>query len=363
MLTLALLLSSLSAQPAEGAPVLDLEATSRHAIDEAAGLRGEEWATGLAPAAITLADDARVKRFVGALAGGIVGAGLAMALLPLGDAGSSGCGGFCSTVTPLHGFFASLAPLLAMTGAFTGWQVMGGDGAFAATAATILPAGLLLSLLLLVLPADQSTVWAAMPELVTGLVMVAALSAAVLDWRERQLDALGERRDLGSAPGVRVAAEVGMNLLGLATTTALVLIATSSASVTGGVVSTALGVTLSTVGLIGTTLATWGVHRALHGRGSFASSILGFLLGAAVGGGVALLAALGSSTHSSFTSDFTVMEEIMAIEVPAVAVLVASSLALEWSHTAVVGESTGPSLQLGGGPVAGGAMLSAGLRF
>jgi hypothetical protein len=353
------LLVSLSAQPAQGA--LDLEAVTQHAVDDAAGLEGDEWATGRPPANITVGDDARVKRFVGALAGGIVGAGLAMALLPLGDAGGGGCT-FCSTITPLHGFLGALAPLLAMTGAFTGWQLMGGDGAFASTAASMLPAGLLLSLLFLVVPSDQSTVWKAMPELLTGLVMVSALSAVVLDVRERQLDALGSRRTQGSAPGVRVAAEVGMNLLGVATTTAMVLIVSTSTSFNGSL-AIGLGVTLATLGLVGTTLATWGVHRGLHGHGSFASSILGFLLGAAVGGGTALIAALGASTHVSSASDFSFMEVMLAVEAPAVAMLVASSLALEWSHTAAIGESTGPSLQLGGGPVAGGAMVSAGLRF
>jgi hypothetical protein len=361
MLSLVVLVS-LGAGAGDVPPARTLEADGQRAIDEAAGLRGDDWAAPGGPAqnALTLADDARVKRFVGALAGGIVGAGLAMALMPLGDVGVTSCA-FCSTVTPLHGFFGVLAPLLAMTGAFTGWQVMGGDGAFASTAAALLPASLVTALLLLIVPADQSRIGSALPELLTGLVMLSAFSALVLDWRQNQLEALGQHRDEASAPGLRVAAEVGMNVLGLATTTALVAVLASTVAVGGGVAGIALTVALGAVGVVGTALATWGVHRGLHGQGSFASSLLGLLVGAALGGGVALVAALGSGTHSG--ADFSTIETVLAVEVAAVSVLASSALALEFSHTSILGERAGVSVQVGGAPVAGGAMLAAGLRF
>ncbi len=308
-----------------------------------------------------MADDARVKRFVGALAGGIVGAGLAMALLPAADGGGS-CA-FCSTVTPLHGFLGAMAPLLALTGAYAGWQVMGGDGAFAATAAAMLPAGLLTALLLLIVPFDQTGIRSSLPQVITGLVVLSALTAVVLDWRQNTREGLGRLRDEGSAPGERVAAEVGMNVLGLASSTGLVALLASTIGGSGSVAATALTITVGALGVVGTALSTWGVHRALHGRGSFASSLLGLLVGAAVGGGVALLASLGTSFHSGLGADFGTVETILGVEVAAVAVLAASSLALEISHTVAVGERSGVALQVGGAPVPGGGLVSAGLRF
>ena len=89
------------------------------------------------PAPPKASDDARVKRFLGALAGGVVGLGGAMALMPLGDA--TGCfGGPC--VSFLHGLVGVFAPLLSLGGAWLGYEIMGGDGGLLTPAIALPPA-------------------------------------------------------------------------------------------------------------------------------------------------------------------------------------------------------------------------------
>ncbi len=312
-----------------------------------------EWVHPRPVAEVRVSDDGRVKRFVGALVGGLVGAAATMALQPLGDMPS------VSVVSPLQGFLTLLTPLMTMTGAFVGYQVMGGDGGFLTAWASMLPAGLALSLLLFTVPPELRSVDAFMPQVVTGLVLLSAASALALELRARQLEGLGARRGEGSASAGRVAAEGIVTLLALLASIAQAAIGVALVSSFPGnaVVGTALGV----LGAGGTALTTWGVHRSSGGKGSLLASVLGLLLGA---GGGALAATLTVfATAGRFGSPLGTLGPLIAIAIPSITTTVSSTLAIEWSHTMAVGEAETAGVSLGAAPTAGGAMVSAGLRF
>ncbi len=331
----------------------DVERQARAAIDRAAGFDHEWVPDGHPVADVKVNDDARVGRFVGALAGGLVGAAATMALLPLGDD--------ATPFSAVHGFLSALAPLLTMTGAFVGYQIMGGDGAFAVTSAAMLPAGLALVLLLLTVPPELNSVRGLLPQVLTGLVLLAAGSALALDLRQRQLERLGSARQAGSASAGRVAAEAALGALAVSAAAALV----------GGVValggSAALGIGFGIVlgagGLAGAAAASWGVHAALRGKGSYGAALGGLVVGAVGGALVAFVGALNSSSRGGVFGPASILATIAALEVPAITAMMFSALGLELSHTTAVGEESAASVTVGGAPMPGGAMLAAGVRF
>jgi hypothetical protein len=314
-----------------------------------------EWVRAAPLAEVKVNDEARVKRFVGALAGGLVGAAATMAWLPLGDAP----GAF--VISPVQAALTFLTPLMALTGAFLGYQVMGGDGGLVTSWASILPAGLALSLLLFTVPPELGSVAAFMPQVATGVVLLAAVSALALDLRERQLGVLGSRRAEGSAPGARVAAEGLLTLVSLAASIFQAALGIAFAgSLEGRIV---LGVGLGALGAAGTALTTWAVHRSVNGKGSLLASALGLFLGAGGGALAATLTLFAVAPSSRLGSSLGTLGPLIAIAVPTLAATMTSTLAIEWSHTNAVGSDDTASLSFGAAPTAGGAMVAAGLRF
>ncbi len=330
----------------------DVERQARAAIDRAAGFTREWVPAPSQPPEVRVNDEGRVSRFVGALVGGLVGAAATMAFVPL--AGSTTP---FPSLTPGQGVLGIFAPLATMVGAFVGYQVMGGDGGLIAPALMVIPAGLAMALLFLALPREADTMRTLTPALVTSLVLLAAGSALALDFRQGQLEALGARREEGSARPGRVAAEVMINLLALAASTGLFALALGLGGGSGvGVVT---GISLAVLGGLGAAAATWGVHTGLGGKGSYLASLLGLLAGGSGGLLVTLFAALASSGAPVRGGVAT----LVAVEVPVLAAVMASAVALEWSHTTAVGEAEGPRFSVGGAPTLGGAMLTAGVRF
>ncbi len=331
----------------------DVERQARAAIERAAGF-DREWLPSAErqPVEIKVNDEGRVSRFVGAFVGGLVGAAATMAFLPLVDAG-----GVFRSVTPAEGALGLFTPLAVMLGAFAGYQVMGGDGGLVAPAMMIIPAALVMMLLLSALPAQVDTLPTLMPAVLASVGLLAAASAFALDFRQGQLDALGARRAEGSARVGRVAAEVLVNVLALAATGALFAAALgiSSGSTVGGVVAISLGV----LGGAGAAAATWGVHLSLGGKGTYLAALLGLLAGAGSG----LLVALLAGPATAFAPLRGSVAVLYAVEAPVLAAVMASSVALEWSHTSAVGEEDGPRFSVGGAPTVGGAMVTAGVRF
>jgi hypothetical protein len=332
----------------------DLEPEAREAAERAAQPEAEWLPPGRPIAEVKVNDDARVKRFVGALAGGVVGAGVTMAFSPLTG------GGGVPFLTTGQSVIGLVTPLTTIAGAFLGYQLMGGDGALLAPVLALVPAGLATALLLFTVPTRPDSVSALLPTVLTGLVLLAAGSALVLDQRQRQLEGLGAARTRGMAGAGRVLAETVLNLLALAATTATVALAIALGS--GTTVAGAIGISLGIAGTAGSAAVTWATHRGLGGKGSYASAIIGVLAG--LGGGllVTLVAALSSPGLLGFGLKGNVAA-LLSIEVPVLAGVLVAPIALEWSHTSSVGAAEGPAVSLGGSPMPGGAMLTAGLRF
>lgn len=300
-------------------------------------------------------DDARVKRFMGALAGGIVGAGLGLAMMPLGD---SGCvfGGVC--VTSWQSIAAVLTPLLALGGTWAGFQLLGGDAGLLATSATALPAGILAALMLLSTPSNALQLRDFTPFLIGSLAALVGLSSLALELRARQVEGLLGRTEQGSSPVGRVLLET-LVTAGIAATTGLFL-GLTGATCYGGTGCTVAVVSLGVLSVIGLAPTTWGLHKAMRGQGSLLSAFVGLLM--AVGASAIVIPlSVGTSvaTSSSIRSTAGIL---IAVESVAIGSMVMSSVALEWSHTEHVG-SAGVQVSLSGGPIQGGAAVGAALRF
>jgi len=110
----------------------------------------------------------------------------------------------------------------------------------------------------------------------------------------------------------------------------------------------------------GVAAATWGVHKAMGGRGSFVSALSA--LGA---GGALTFAAVGllvAAQGSSFNAVRSTGAGILAVELGIVSALFLPTLALEWSHTDAVSAKL-PQFSFGAAPTSQGGMVSAGVRF
>lgn len=302
-------------------------------------------------------DDVRVKRFLGAFTGGVVGLGASLALMPLGD--SLGCfGGPC--VSFLHGLVGTFAPLLALGGAWIGFGLMGGEGGLLTPSLALAPAFLVaLALLSVARDADSNTALSLMPYLITSGVFLAGGAALALDLRARQLSSLGGAASWGMASAGRVAVTSLVNALtstGTGFLVALLFAATQFTPI--GPVVAILG---AAGGSLGVAAAGWGVHRAMNGRGSYLSSLTGLGLGWVVTmGGLGLYAlSQGGFTFSPIRNTAGLL---MLVELGVASALFAPTLALEWSHTNAV-EASLPKFSFSAAPIAQGGMVSAGMRF
>lgn len=310
------------------------------------------------PPAPVIPDDARVKRFLGAFTGGVVGLGATLALMPLGDA--LGCfGGGC--VSFVHGLVGLFAPLMALGGSWLGFELMGGDGGLVTPVVALAPAILVsLGLLSIAREVDATTVIRMMPYLITAGVFLAGGAALALDLRARQVSSLGAAQSWGKANAGRVA--ITSLVSGLATAGVAfgsgVLFALSYTSP----VFLALGFATALAGSFGVAAASWGVHRALNGRGTYVSSLAGLSLGMLATAAGAGLFALSQGGFSSFSPVRNSAATILLVELGVAAALFAPVLALEWSHTNAIQASL-PTFSLSAAPTPNGGMVAAGLRF
>ena len=302
-------------------------------------------------------DDARVKRFLGALSGGVVGLGASLALMPLGDA--VGCfGGPC--VSFLHGLIGTFAPRLALGGAWLGFELLGGDGGLVTPSIALAPAVLLaLALLSVARDADANTALALMPYLITSGLFLAGGAALALDLRARQLSSLGGASGWATASPGRVALSVLVTAL--AGTGAGLVSVLLSLLANFTVIGPILAVVGAVTGTVGTAAAAWGVHRAMNGRGSFLSALSGLGLAWVVAFAGAGLFALAQGGFA-FSPVRNTAGVLLVTELSIASAVLAPTLALEWSHTNAI-EASLPTFSFGAAPTPQGGMLSAGMRF
>lgn len=304
-------------------------------------------------------DDARVKRFLGALAGGVVGLGGSMALMPLGNGGCFG--GPC--VSFVHGLVGLFAPLLSLGGAWLGYELLGGDGGLL-TPVLALPPAILIALGLLSIAGaqDANTALALAPFLVASGAFLVGGAALSLDSRSRQLERLGAAASWGKAAAGRVAVT--------SLVTAVSVLAAAGFSVLLFAVGqySALGLVLTTVGALagtfGAAAAAWGVHRGMDGRGTFGSALVGL--------GIAWLttfAGLGLYALSQSSGGFpgfnplrNTSGTILFAELVVASATFLPVLALEWSHTNAV-EASMPKFSFSAAPLPQGGMVAAAVRF
>jgi hypothetical protein len=305
----------------------------------------------LPAAAPHVSDDARVKQFLGAFAGGLVGFGAMIALMPL-DQTLVGCIG---CVGPFQILLTALAPVVSMTAAWAVHAALGGQGGVLAPYMAFLPAVLVAMVILnIAKDIDPSTTVGHLPFVAAAGFFLAGGSALALDLRGRQLDGLGgSARGWGGADAARVSV---VTLVSAATSTIGALL-----SALLGALNPFLGIAAGFVQSVGVAAAAWGTHKAMHGRGT---------LGAALGGiGLGGLVTLGSVglylLAQSFTSTSTLRSTagaMMSVEVGVVSAMFAGTLALELSHTMEV-QNAMPKFQIGAAPLRDGGMVSAGMRF
>lgn len=309
------------------------------------------------PALPKTSDDARVKRFLGALTGGVVGLGASLALMPLGD--GTGCfGGPC--VSFVHGLVGTFAPLLALGGAWLGFELMGGDGGLLTPSLALGPALLVaLALLSVARDMDSNTALSLMPYLIASGAFLAGGAALALDLRARQLSLLGGAAGWAKAPPGRVALTALVTAL-TATATGFVtalLVAVAQFSALGPI----LGIISAATGTLGVAAAGWGVHRAMGGRGTFLSALAGLGVGWVVtlaGAGLYALSQ-GGFTFSPIRNTSGV---VMLVELGIASAVFAPTLALEWSHSNAI-EASLPTFSFSAAPINQGGMVAASMRF
>lgn len=314
------------------------------------------------PPAPKVGEDARVKRFLGALAGGVIGLGSSLALMPLGDA--VGCfGGPC--VSFVHGLVGVLAPLLSVTGAWLGFELMGGDAGLLTPLAALVPAVLIalgFSTIVGLQSSTSTSLVSLVPLLVASGAFLAGFAALSLDARSRQLENLGAAASWGKAGAGRVAV------------TALVALLTggAAAAVSGllfvlgqyGPLSAVLTAVGATAGTLGAAAAVWGVHRGMSGKGTLGSALAGYGLGwLATAAGLTLFALSQSVNVFSGTGLVrSSADTILFVELVAVSAVFLPVIALEWSHTNAI-EASMPKFSFSAAPMPQGGMVAAAMRF
>lgn len=301
------------------------------------------------------ADHGRVRRFLGAFLGGVVGFGVPLALAPVFS-----CAGGVSCLGAGHLALAFSSPLLGLTGSVAGYVAAGGR-ASAAGLGAIFPAALTtLGVMGAMSQMDPALLTSWLPAAIAGGAVLSLTSAALLTWRE---DATAE---LDEAPGttatrVRVAATI-------AASTAMAL--AGFVAVIGGTLACSYGcsatmaLTLSTLLLAGHAYATWAVHRALGGRAPAWSPLLLMALDLAATGLVVLAAWLPGSTFGGFSEGARNGLAVFTAATAAVAGLsIAPMLVFEALHTHALRSSKAGALHVGVAPAPGGGLVTAGLAW
>ena len=338
---------------ADAAPPAPLQRTP---VDAAAATPSSEafnFDTFEDPVAPKVADDARIKQFLGALAGGAVGFGAVMAFVPLTQLPAAP---FCTTcITPGSGILSALAPVAGVLGAWGGHALMGGRAGPLAPFAALAPA-LLAALAMTVLASEMelTTVIAHVPLLVGAGAILAGGAAFALDARARSLGALGAASSLGSASAVRSA----MTVLVASLTTA----GAGLLSVLAGVLNPILGVTAGFLQSVGVAAATWGTHKALNGRGTFLAALAGVGLAGVVAASALGMVVLAQSSFRFGSVLSSTAAIVIGMEAAIAAGMFIPTLALDLSHTQSVQDAL-PRIQFTAAPVNQGAMVGAMARF
>ncbi len=312
------------------------------------------------PPPVQTPDDARVRRFLGAFSGAVVGLGATLSLMPLGDASCfSGFGGGC--VSALHVLSGTLAPLMALGGAWLGFEIMGGDAGLVTPVIALAPAILVaLALLSVAREVDATSIISLMPYVIASGAFLAGGAALALDLRARQIGNLGGAASWGKASAGRVAVTglvTALSSTGAALLTALLFVAANYTAL--GPVLAVLGAATGSIGVAG---AAWGVHRAMNGRGTFLAALTGLGLGWLVTLGGGALFALSQGGFTSFSAARNTGGTLLLAELGLAAAIFSPLLALEWSHTNAVEESL-PKFSFSAAPIPQGGMLAAAVRF
>lgn len=296
-----------------------------------------------------IGDEKRVQRFLGALAGGLVGFGAVTAFVPLAE--TQGCFGCIGAGQVLLGI---ASPVVGVLGAWLGSWLMGGEAGPMTGFMAMIPALLVaLGLAVAANAMDLRTTAQHVPFIVIAGAFLAGGAALALDVREQQLARLGRAHSWGGASASRITLTSATSALSGALAAFL--------SVALGVLNPVAGIVGGVVQSFGVAAATWGVHRALGGRGTFGASLGAFGLGGALTfAAVGLM--LAAQSGSAFNSLRSTSAPVLAIELGAVAALFLPALALEWSHTDAVAARL-PKLSIGAAPTSQGGMVSAGLQF
>ena len=310
------------------------------------------------PVPPTVSDDARVKRFLGAFTGGVLGLAATMALMPLGDSSCFVFGRGC--VAPGQVVLGAVAPFVSAFGSWLGYTIAGGEGGVLTPFIAMVPAGVLALVLSLVASsAGADTVGALMPYFITSGVLLSGGAALALDLRSRQFARLGRASSWAAAPAGRVAVTSLVSMLtvgaGIGATGLVSALCRDGACI-------ALDVVLASAAVIGAAAAVWGVHAAMGGRGSFLSALASMAIGTLVTFGAAALYA-GGISFSSTGAIRPTASLMVAVEVGMISGIFLPALTLEWSHANAI-EASMPSFSFGAAPMSGGGGMVAGtMRF
>lgn len=290
--------------------------------------------------------DRRVKRFLGAMAGSLLGF---TATAGLSAFAGTPCPSWCATPGQLG--LALLAPFVAAVGAWAGHSLLGGDAGFMTPLVAIVPAVLISLLTALATQMLVMTVGELMPGLAATAAVLSGGMALALEVRSRQLERVAPD-SRGDASAARIAATSLLSFVGTGTALLASLLIYQGCLETCGIVAGGVGGLLLAAGVI----STWGVHHAMRGRGSVWPALgVGVL---AAGLSVGLVASVSRTTFSGGATVVGLDGIVLGVLTSTVLV----PLLLEWSHTDVVGSSA-PRFSFGAAPTPSGASMSALVRF
>ncbi|MFO0595355.1 MAG: hypothetical protein U0228_08625 [Myxococcaceae bacterium] len=295
-----------------------------------------------------LAEDGRVRRFLGAFAAGAVGYGGMLALAGAAtDTACLGCGATAGQIV-----LSLFAPVVSVVASWATFSLMGGNAGFVTPWISFVPSALL-GLILTAVAADMgaSGTVGHLPYAVAAGVFLSGFSAMALDVRHQQLGELGAASTWGAAEGARVAVESLVSAVSIASGAFIsALFAFSLLPV---------AVTLAVVQSFGAAAAVWGVHTAMRGKGSFLAALAAFGVAGAVAAGATAATFLISGRFDPFN---TASAAVIAMDLLVAGSLFFPTIILELSHTSNVAARL-PRFTMSAAPVREGGVVTAGLVF
>ena len=309
------------------------------------------------PAPFQADSDARVRQFLGALGGGLVGLGAGLALNALPDASCFAPGCF----TGLNAVSLFLSMSLGTVGAWAGHRLFGGHAGWATTWLGLLP-GMVFGMTAMGIAGsvDARSLPTLLPAMVASGVVTAAGMALALTLRDSQLSELGAAEPWGSARAGRYAAVTLVNLLTTGATAFGVALMTSLSYFLGTVIPVVATFAAIGLGFAGA-FTNFAVHRAMKGQATVGATLLGTFLPLVVGGG-ALLGYLLTGAPSGTGTIAGGTQLFMLVMMGSASMVFVPGLVLEASHTAQTVKKL-PQLSFSAAPLQNGAMVGAGFRF